>query len=429
MSIKILATADLHLGRKSSALPVEAEQRSTRYTWQRLVDWAIRHRVDVLLLAGDIVDEDNRYFEATGPLQKGFSRLEQAGVEVFMIAGNHDFDVLQQIIRHHSYEHVHLLGAEGQWEKITHLVKGQQIQFAGWSFAHKHVREDPLAGFDQLELDPQQITIGLLHGDVDTPESLYAPVASDQLASKPIDAWIMGHIHKPGDIKEEDPYIAYTGTPHALNPGEPGMHGPILLTIEDKKNIHAQRIPLSPIRYELLEVDVSQAKDQATFREAVTRRLWETAQGHLPWLEKVNWLVYDIHLVGESSHLSDVEVWMQEVAEYSPELSTGTQVSVRKTTSHLKPAAGNLEELAGHPSPAGKLAETILIIEKGESSDFLEALTDQWQQHLKKLNHTNTYLTLHQERRVFEGTRQEALTQILAQSRRLLSELLAQQEK
>src|SRR6056297_709375 len=207
MPIKILATADLHLGRKSSALPPEAEPHSTRHSWKRLVDWAIRHQVDVLLLAGDIVDEDNRYFEATGPLQSGFSRLEQEGVEVFMIAGNHDFDVLEQIIRHHSYKHVHLMGANGRWEKITHTIQEEKIQFAGWSFTHKHEREDPLAGFDQLNLDPGQITIGLLHGDLYTPDSLYAPVTSAQLESKPVDAWIMGHIHKSIDIKQEHPYI------------------------------------------------------------------------------------------------------------------------------------------------------------------------------------------------------------------------------
>ena len=429
MPINILATADLHLGRKSSALPPEAGQHSTRHTWKRLVDYAIRHQVDVLLLAGDIVDEDNRYFEATGPLQSGFSRLEQEGIEVFMIAGNHDFAVLEQIIHHHSYEHVHLMGADGSWEKTTRTIKGQEIQLAGWSFTHKHVREDPMAGFDRLDLNPGQITIGLLHGDLYTPDSLYAPVTSAQLESKPVDAWIMGHIHKPADIKPEKPYIAYTGTPHALNPGEPGVHGPVLLTVESKENIQAQRIPLSPIRYELLEVDVSQTEDLASFREQVTRQLWDSAQDLLPWLEQVAWLIYDVHLVGESSHLNNIGSWMDQMEDYSPELSTGTQVSIRKAISHVKPAAGNLHELASHPSPAGQLAQTILTIENGESSDFLEVLTEQWQQYVKRLNHTSTYLPLHQENRVFEGTREEARNKILSESRRMLSELLAQQEK
>jgi len=429
MSIKILASADLHLGKKSSAIEEGAEQRSTRYTWQRMVDRAIEHQVDALLLAGDIVDQDNWYFEAIGPLQKGFNRLEQAGVEVFMIAGNHDFDVLGQIIRHHSYEHVHLLGADGSWEKIIYPLKGQDIQFVGWSFTQQHVQEDPLAGFDQLDPDPAALTIGLLHGDLDIPDSLYAPLAFSHLANKSVDAWIMGHIHQPRSVKKEHPLIAYTGTPHALNPGEPGLHGPVLLTVESKHNIQAQWLPLSPIRYEGLEVDVSHTQDPPAFREVVTRGLWESAQRLLPELAEVTYLVYDLQLVGESSHLNKIEAWMQEVTDYRPELSTGTEVSIRKIVSQIQPARADMRDLAGESSPAGKLAQTILVLEQDASNDFLDALTEQWQQYLNKLNYSSTYLPLRQHERLLKGTREEARSIILKESRRLLSMLLAQQKQ
>jgi DNA repair exonuclease SbcCD nuclease subunit len=78
MPIKILATADLHLG-KSSA-DVSGLHASTKYTWQKIIDYCIHNQIDVLVLCGDIVDWDNRYFEAIGPLQKGFEDLYKHGI-------------------------------------------------------------------------------------------------------------------------------------------------------------------------------------------------------------------------------------------------------------------------------------------------------------------------------------------------------------
>ncbi len=167
MAIKLLAASDLHLGRKSAFIPDNVPEASTRFSWRRIVDYAVSHSVDALLLAGDIVDQDNRYYEATGLLQEGFDILGRAGIEVFAVGGNHDHDVLPQLLRHHSYNHVHLLGANGHWEVKTFSKNGQKIQFAGWSFPAGSVTENPLADFESAPVNKQLCTIGLLHGDAD----------------------------------------------------------------------------------------------------------------------------------------------------------------------------------------------------------------------------------------------------------------------
>ena len=64
--MKILATADLHLGKQSSNVSRELRESSVTFTWNRIVKYAVEEQVDALLLAGDVVDRDNRFFGAPG---------------------------------------------------------------------------------------------------------------------------------------------------------------------------------------------------------------------------------------------------------------------------------------------------------------------------------------------------------------------------
>ncbi|MGM0498128.1 MAG: metallophosphoesterase family protein, partial [Bacteroidota bacterium] len=403
MSIKILATADLHLGRKSSAVPSAAEESSTKYTWNNMVNWAIEHGVHILLLSGDIIDQDNKYYEAIGPIQTGFDKLNKNGIAVYLVTGNHDFDVLAEIIRSNKYENIHLLGADGNWEKKTYNSNEATLQIIGWSFPNKYVTENPMAKFSEFELDPDAVTIGLLHGDVDAPESKYGPISLNDLKFAGAEAWILGHIHKPIEFSSEAPYIAYPGSPHALDPGESGVHGPVLLEVDGKNDMKVERLPLSPIRYEKISVTIEPGDDEAAVRDSMTSTLLQEGQKLLPELENVAFLVYDIVLEGTHTAVNELFNWTSQIVkDYEQELETGTRIIVRKVENNVRPAVENLEELAENPSPAGKLAETILAIQQGKSTPFLDKLTEEWKVKLQKINKAGTYAPLKANERLPE---------------------------
>lgn len=129
MSIKILATADLHLGRSSA--DISGPCAPTRFIWRQIVSYCVNQQIDILALCGDIVDWDNRYFEAIGPLQEGFEELTQMGIKVYMVSGNHDFDVLPSIVSQLKSTNIRLLGAGGVWETEKFQKGDQLIQLAG----------------------------------------------------------------------------------------------------------------------------------------------------------------------------------------------------------------------------------------------------------------------------------------------------------
>ncbi|MFP4691600.1 MAG: exonuclease SbcCD subunit D [Bacteroidales bacterium] len=429
MAVKLLAVSDLHLGRKSAFIPGNAPEASTRCSWERIVDYAVNHTVDALLLAGDIVDQDNRYYEATGILQQGFDTLGQAGIEVFAVGGNHDYEVLPQLLRHQSSPHVHLLGINGNWETKILSKNGQKIQFAGWSFPAGSVTANPLSGFDKDKINSRLFTIGLLHGDADMTESNYGPVPLDDLVKTNIQAWVLGHVHKPQILHQNNPLIFYPGSPQALSAKETGSHGVTQLTIENDEEITIRHIPLSPVRYEHIELDVSHVSNRDDLRKTITGGIMDHSAhlDHEPGLTA--YLVFDIRLAGEHTDPVRIRAWSEdEIEDYARETAGGTQLLVRKALSHVRPAVKDLAAWASDPSPVGKLAETILAIEKGETNGFIEDMVTEWKIKARELQQARVYGPLHASERLENLTEEQARQYILKESRQLLGTLLAEKE-
>ena len=89
-NIKILHTADMHIGAVLSFLKHNADSRrfETLITFERIMDLAARERVQVVAIAGDLFDSnriENRFFEAV------FKKIAaNPQIKVIFAAGNHD---------------------------------------------------------------------------------------------------------------------------------------------------------------------------------------------------------------------------------------------------------------------------------------------------------------------------------------------------
>ena len=259
--IEILLVGDMHLGRQPSRVPADldsygagARALSPTDTWQKTVAWAVENKIDAVLLAGDVVESLEDRFEACGPLEDGVRTLADAGITVCAVAGNHDVHALPRLAdRIEAFE---LLGRGGQWE--SREIRGRTggvIDVVGWSFPTQQVPQSPLESFD-FTRRPGVSTIGLLHGDLDASQSVYAPLKRRDLDATQLDAWFLGHIHKPSIVSAAEP-TGYLGSLVGLDPKESGRHGPWHLRIGASGIEALHHVPLAPIRYERLDVDVS----------------------------------------------------------------------------------------------------------------------------------------------------------------------------
>ncbi|MFE6974581.1 exonuclease SbcCD subunit D [Streptomyces sp. NPDC057682] len=85
--MRILHTSDWHLGRSFHRVPLHEAQATYL---DHLVETVREHRVDVVLVAGDVYDRAVPPLSAVELFDDALHRLADAGVPTVMISGNHD---------------------------------------------------------------------------------------------------------------------------------------------------------------------------------------------------------------------------------------------------------------------------------------------------------------------------------------------------
>lgn len=382
MKTQLLCVGDMHLGRRPSGLPIERLSEwgltpahlSPRAAWELICSEAIRRNVDAVLLAGDVVETDNSFFEAYGPLAEGAQRLAQAKIPLIAVAGNHDVQVLPRLASEIS--DVHLLGAGGRWASIDVAGRdGPSVRVLGWSFPEQHVRASPLpvAG---VSIERERFTLGLLHCDLDVRTSAYAPVARAALESETgVNAWMLGHIHKPSlDARATRP-IGYLGSVVGLDPSETGVHGPWLLSIQSQQRFDLEQLPLAPLRWERRALDVEgiasvEALDSALMRALEELRASLEREDALPRAAGLRVALEGSSTLADALHRRVAELNGEGVA---PVDRAGLLCFIESIDDRIRPRV-DLASRARGSDPAGLLARKLLALEDPRSAECAELL-------------------------------------------------------
>lgn len=267
-SVRILAAADIHLGRRIPPLPEGAPPCSLTSALKDLIDCAVDKKVDAVTISGDLIDQEIGFFEAFLPLKEASLRLEKAGIPLVLVAGNHDAKVLPRIVETLKSKNTYLLGEGQKWESLQLVFKGRPFRFYGWSPLGTHFPESPFKGSYFPEKEGRETLIGLLHTDaLCGKKSLYAPTTLLEFEKTPIDCWVLGHIH---ENKELSAKVFYPGSLQGLDVSEQGSKGACLLTFREGKPFSKEHIPIGKLRWEKLFLDVTDAE---TLEECLLEKL------------------------------------------------------------------------------------------------------------------------------------------------------------
>jgi len=409
MPLKILATADIHIGRTASKLPshVAAEQFCSRQAWTDIVECALKQSVDVVVLAGDIVEHKNRFFEAIGPLEAGIRKLSDSNIDTLAVAGNHDHDVLPRLFKNQVTEQrFRLLGAQGSWESYDVERDGKVVlQIHGWSFPSAHHLSSPLNSYD-LKGPDNVPTLGLLHADLDASNSKFAPVSTQDLQRTNTTIWVLGHVHAPRHLEREvGPDILYPGSPLAMDPGEPGQHGPWLIEIDGDRPLSVTPLTGSPVRYETVPIDVSGIDDL----EAVEGRIIKAVRERATELESedqdVELVVQRLRITGRTSQCRSVshleDKLSQDLEIFGPE--ERLTAVIESVTNDTQPPI-NLTSLADRTDLLGQLSGLILTLERPnhEDDEDLQQLMQDCREQVERCYEASIYSSLNTDDRPAE---------------------------
>ena len=156
------------------------------------MDLVVGERVPVLLLAGDVYDGDWHDY-STGRFFVGqMDRLHDAGVRVFMVAGNHD--AASEITRALRLPpNVTVLDIERP-QSVSDDDLGLVVH--GQGFATKAVTRNLAVSYPPRVQGV--VNVGLLHTSVDGTEghARYAPCGLTDLTALGYDYFALGHVHQ-----------------------------------------------------------------------------------------------------------------------------------------------------------------------------------------------------------------------------------------
>jgi DNA repair exonuclease SbcCD nuclease subunit len=256
--MKFIHCADVHLDTPLQGLaeypgaPVNEIRNATRRAFEKVLNAAITERVNFVIIAGDLYDTGLKSFESALFFNKEMARLKDAGIDVYLIHGNHDAasKLIKQI---RPPRNVKIFRAT---EPQTMLNEELKVAIHGQSFATPEVTED-LASKYPVPI-PDYFNIGLLHTNLGgvSEHANYAPCSLQTLKSKGYQYWALGHVHN-GEILCRDPYVVYPGNIQGRNGREQGEKSCELVTVSETGTISVEKVFTSVVPWIEAEIDAS----------------------------------------------------------------------------------------------------------------------------------------------------------------------------
>lgn len=293
MTFRFIHTADLHLDSPLKTLALRDPDlgaviaNATRQAFMRIVQACLDEQVDALLIAGDLYDGEIKGMATPLFLGQKFRELQQAGIAVYIVRGNHD--ALSSVTRHLSLpDNVKVFSARGEWVELAD--KGVAIH--GVSFPEGHVKASLVPKFGAPV--EGRANIAMLHTSLAGAEGhdAYAPCSVADLAGQGFAYWALGHVHAR-QVHSAAPHIIMPGMPQGRDINEAGPKSATLVTIGDDRTVTLAQVHTAVAQFERVRVDLSGAASQDDLARQMRVAL-ETARGACT----ANTLVARLHLTG-----------------------------------------------------------------------------------------------------------------------------------
>lgn len=366
--MRFIHVSDLHLDSPLRGLnryegaPVDDVRGATRRAFENLIATAVRERVDLVVIGGDLYDGDWPDHNTGLFFVKGVTQLAEEGIPVVIVRGNHDAaSKLTKSLR--LPRNVHLL-ADARAETV--ILDQIGVAVHGQSFFTPAVLDDLAATYPGSI--PDCFNIGLLHTSLNgrPGHDNYAPTTLSVLQGKGYDYWALGHVHA-AEIVSRQPWVVYPGNTQGRHIRESGAKGCSLISVENGTVREHQAIALDVMRWEVLSLDISALPDLDALLDAATAgirsrlsqadgralaiRVRIAGSGPLHRTLAIQPETVEQQLRGAAIEASNAQVWIEKI-----ELTTRPQLDLDRIAERDDPLGLLVRELRGLAADAGARA-------------------------------------------------------------------------
>lgn len=259
--MKFLHIADVHLDSPFlglSFLPSELFcqiKNAIQLSFEKAVNFAIDHDVDLVLLAGDTFDSIHPTPQSKIFFANQIKRLVDRQIQVVMVLGNHDYSQIDDLLLNES-PYFKIIGSNEQIEQVDFMTKSQyKYRVVGFSYQHNHITEDIIAKYPPKSTSVY--TIGLAHAGMkqsSVDQNNYAPFTLNEVKNLNYDYFALGHIHLR-QVLSQEPWIVYSGNLQGRHVNEKDAKGFYFGQVDEQsQNTQLQFIDVSPIVWQTVDL-------------------------------------------------------------------------------------------------------------------------------------------------------------------------------
>ena len=227
--LRLLHTADWHLGRRFPSFPEEGQKKLSRARMDvvgRILDVARRNSVNAVLCAGDLFDDPDPGQDFWEGLAKTFQGRGDQHAPVFLVPGNHDPMTPESVwapghpFRAKLPKWVHVVDRDD----FTYDISPQAVLYAR-PCRSKAGENDLAMALPARQPGDERLRIGCVHGctfDVEGYQTNF-PIRRDAGVQRGLDYLAIGDTHSFRDVTENLPVpTIYPGAPESTNFDEAG---------------------------------------------------------------------------------------------------------------------------------------------------------------------------------------------------------------
>ncbi|MEX0869826.1 MAG: DNA repair exonuclease [Candidatus Spechtbacterales bacterium] len=267
--MKFLHTSDIHIGAKFEMLGEKApkQREQIKRTFSNVVDLAIKEKVDLVLLAGDLFDSNHPSQKNIEFVKNEFSRLNEEDIKVCLIPGNHDFklsDASGLGGEFFDIPGVYLFvdpeGGKGYFDDINTEV------FAKANISNKS-SESPIINADS---DRDSFKIVMAHGGVvgqaKDPEYPIQPSEIENCGAYYV---ALGDWHSLRNESRGDVKAFYSGSPEMISISQSGSGYVLMGEVTGDRSVDVRKVKVGERETETLNIDAGELSSVDELKEKI----------------------------------------------------------------------------------------------------------------------------------------------------------------